>query len=118
MTADRDWPYGSTLVAAFVLLVTAMLGAVRGWNAPFGVWSGFASFMLAALATHALARALSQAWRRAWRPAAAAALLAGAFAVAIALVPALGRRAVQGEGAHPFGDVIAQRAASAGGSGR
>ena len=107
--AERDWPGGSLFVAAFVLLVTALLGAVRGWSAPFGAWSVLASCVLAGLALHALAQAFAQAWRQAWRPAAGAVLLACAFAVAIVLVPALGRRAVQGEGANPFGDVLARQ---------
>ena len=93
MTADRDWPYGSTFVAAFVLLVAALLRVVRGWSAPFGAWSILASCVLAGLALHALAHALSAAWRRAWRPAAGAALLASAFAAAIVLVRALGPHA-------------------------
>lgn len=112
MIADRDWPYGSTFVAAFVLLVGALLGAVRGWSAPFGAWAVLASCVLAGLALHAFAQALSSAWRRAWRPAALAAALAAAFAMAIVLVPALGRHAAQAAGADPFGDVLAQRAAS------
>ena len=112
--ADRDWPGGSLFVAAFVLLVTALLGAVRGWGAAFGAWSVLAACMLAGLALHAFAQALSAAWRRAWRPAATAALLAGAFAVAIVLVPALGRRAAQDDGANPFGDVLARQSPTSG----
>ena len=114
MIADRDWPYGSMFVAAFVLLVGALLGAVRGWSAPFGAWAVLASCVLVGLALHALAHALAAAWRRAWPAAALAAALATAFAVATALVPALGRAAAREGAADPFGDVPAQHAASAG----
>jgi len=111
MMADRDWPLGSGAIAAFVILVAAVLGAVRGWRAPFLAWLAIAGCVLGALALHAAARALAAAWRRHWRAAAGAGLLGAAFAAAVALLPALGLRAASGEGANPFGDVLASGAA-------
>ncbi len=111
--ADRDWPLGSGAIAAFVVLVAAVLGAVRGWRAPFVAWLAIACCVLAALALHATARALADAWQCRWRAAAGAGLLGAAFVAAIALLPALGLRAASGEGANPFGDVLASGAAPA-----
>jgi len=107
VTADRDWCGASLLVAAFVLLVAALLGALRGLPGPFDAWAVIAGIVLLALAAWALGRAAVRASRRAWGAAAAAAGLALAYALAPALLPALGARAQRGEGADPFGDAVA-----------
>lgn len=90
VAARADWRLGSAVIAAFVLLVAALLGPVLAWSDPFLAWLGLGMFILAGLAVHALVRAASAAWRRRWRAALAAAGLVGVFAAGVVSLPVLG----------------------------
>jgi hypothetical protein len=105
---DRDWPLGSVAVAAFLVLVAALLGAVLRWRAPFTAWLAISVFVLAFLALQALALAAGAAWRRAWRSAVTAAALGVLFAACLLSMSALGRHAPP-ERPAAFDDVLAER---------
>ena len=90
--ADGDWWAPHVLIAAFVVLVAAILFAVPGWSAPLHAWIVLAAFVVGVLAVHAAGRAAASAARRRWRVALHALLLAAGLAAAAAGMLHGGRR--------------------------
>jgi len=81
---DRDWWVPHAMLAAFVVLVAAILRIVLGWSAPLHVWIVLAGLALGVLAGHAAWTGVRRASTRCWRDAA----FAGAFALALASMAA------------------------------
>jgi hypothetical protein len=63
---ENDWWAPHVAIAAFAVLVAAILGAVPGWTAPLHAWIMLAALAIGALAVHAAARAVATACRRRW----------------------------------------------------
>lgn len=88
---DRDWWMPHAMLAAFVVLVAAILRILFGWSAPLHVWVVVAGFAMGVLAAHAGWHAARRAGARRWREAA----LAGVFALAFGAMSAAFVRAGQ-----------------------
>jgi hypothetical protein len=104
--ADGDWWAPHVLIAAFVVLVAAILFAMPGWSAPLHAWIVLAVFVVGVLAAHAAGRAGASARRRRWRAALLALLLAAGLVAAAAGMLHVGRRV----GPADAGDVVADPA--------
>ncbi|HYP31293.1 MAG TPA: hypothetical protein VES00_05460 [Burkholderiaceae bacterium] len=104
--ADGDWWAPHVLIAAFVVLVAAILLAVPGWSAPLHAWIALAAFVIGVLALHAAGRAGASAWRRRWRAALLAVLLSAGLAAAAAAMLHVGRRI----GPADAGDILVEPA--------
>ncbi len=78
---DRDWWLPHALLAAFAVLVAAILRLLFGWSTPLQAWIALAGFALAVLAAHAGWRTARCAAQRRWRAAAFALALAATLAL-------------------------------------
>jgi len=90
--ADGDWWMAHVLIAAFVVLVAAILRMVPGWSAPLHAWIALAAFVLAVLAAHAAGRALACVASRRWQAALGGLALAAGLAGAAGGLMLLGHR--------------------------
>ena len=77
---DRDWWMPHAMLAAFAVLVAAILRILLGWTTPLHVWAALGGGTLALLALHAGWRGVRCAGGRRWREAGVAALLATGLA--------------------------------------
>lgn len=96
---DRDWWMPHAMLAAFAVMVAAILRILFGWSSPLHTWVALAGLAMAALAAHAGWRAARCAGCGRWREAAAAALLAAALAVSALAMVGAGR-------SHRLADVV------------
>ena len=81
MAEDRDWWMPHAMLAAFAVLVAAILRLLFGWSAPLQAWIALAGFSLAVLAGHAGWRTARCAAQRRWHAAAFALALAATLAL-------------------------------------
>lgn len=81
LVEDADWWMPHAMLAAFVVLVSAILRLLFGWSAPLHVWIALAGAVVAMLSVHAGWRAAHCATRRRWRHAGFAFALAAGLAV-------------------------------------
>jgi chromate transport protein ChrA len=88
---DGDWWMPHAMLAAFAMLVAAILRLLFGWSAPLHAWIAMAGPAMAALAAHAAWRAARCARLRQWRHAGLASLLVVALGVATLAMLGAGR---------------------------
>ncbi len=88
---DRDWWMPHAMLAAFAVLVAAILRLLFGWTAPLHAWIALSGFAMATLAAHAGWRAAHCAMRRRWHQAGLAVLFAAALASMAAAMLLAGR---------------------------